>query len=355
MINLGSSQLKYPNDSIINIQPNQKILEYCSFEDSFIYKKNMLNALNTYFKCELHTSELVITGNIGLVLRMIISSFLPPNSLLLVENPTYYNVVTLIKSIKHELNYEYLNIQKDGIDIDQLETKLLNNKNKQIYLLITPYYHNPTGYTYCDHKLDKINELSKIYPNLTIISDEIYIYHHDVKPLYIKYNNKNIISLLGFSKILFGGIRHSCIISHKDNIISNEVENSNGIISSHDHYFINEYITNFNINDELVYRKKIFDITRTICIQKIKNHLNEYLTIINEEKGYWIWCKLKNHNINTTKLVDYLQQKNIFILNGDLFFFEKQKDKYIRFSSYNDLNIFEYAIKIIKKTLDKMN
>jgi len=95
--------------------------------------------------------------------------------------------------LKEEDNFE--------INLDDL-SKLINSKTK---LVIINNPNNPTGSFMSEKKIKKIVELLENYPNITILSDEIYskiIFDGNAMPSFLKYDNiiDRLIILEGWSK-----------------------------------------------------------------------------------------------------------------------------------------------------------
>eukprot|EP01084_Bolivina_argentea_P194444 333616_1 len=67
----------------------------------------------------------------------------------------------------------FINEQKQWeIDLNTFEKKLQNNSNIKAIILNTP--QNPTGYVTSKETMDKLVSILKKYPNIIIISDEVY-------------------------------------------------------------------------------------------------------------------------------------------------------------------------------------
>ena len=87
------------------------------------------------------------------------------------EEPTYFLAINIFKEFGFEI--ETINLEDDGLNLDELENKL-NNDDNQVKLLYTiPTFHNPTSITLSHTKRQKLAELSKKH-NLIILADEVY-------------------------------------------------------------------------------------------------------------------------------------------------------------------------------------
>ena len=75
------------------------------------------------------------------------------------EEPTYFLAINIFKEFGFEI--ETINLEDDGLNLQQLEDKL-NNDDNQVKLLYTiPTFHNPTSITLSHTKRQKLAELSK--------------------------------------------------------------------------------------------------------------------------------------------------------------------------------------------------
>lgn len=151
------------------------------------------------------------TGTQEAMLLSILSCLKIENEVVIVENPSYPGMSELSKILNKKILS--VDIEEDGINLEQLDTILKNNSVKLIYLM--PDFQNPMGFVMSQEKRQKILNLAELY-NFYIFEDNAYGYFnwHDNKPLKIKELDiqSRVIYAESFSKTLFPGIRLSIIV-----------------------------------------------------------------------------------------------------------------------------------------------
>ena len=155
-------------------------------------------------KCE-NGGTLVISGGqqgIDLVCKV----FLNAGDTVLVEDPTYLAALQIFNS--YEAKAVGVRAGEDGLDISDLENKIVEFKPKLIYLV--PTFSNPTGKTYSESNRKEIAALTAKY-GVYVVEDDPYArlrFSGDkINALYSYAKADNIIYITSFSKILSPGLR----------------------------------------------------------------------------------------------------------------------------------------------------
>ena len=151
--------------------------------------------------------SLFITNGVTGGLSLLCSLFTQKDSIIFVEEPTYFLAINIFKDFK--LDIRTISIEKDGLDVDELTAKIKEirkkDNNDQIFLYTIPTFHNPTSYTMSEKKREQLGNLCN-EEDLIVFADEVYqlLYFEDKDkpPPPLCYYNENIISLGSFSKIL---------------------------------------------------------------------------------------------------------------------------------------------------------
>lgn len=100
------------------------------------------------------------------ILYMVTEALCDPGDIVLVEDPTYFVYLGILQS--HGIKARGIKLDRDGLDLDQLERTLERLKRsgairrlKMLYLV--SYFHNPTGLTMSLEKKAKALELLRRY------------------------------------------------------------------------------------------------------------------------------------------------------------------------------------------------
>ncbi len=327
-------------------------------DDNFYQSKELLKEFleNNIYNIKINYNEFLICNNItGLILDLI-KHLENETDLFLIENPSYYIFNDLLK----DKETEYIKMNEDGIDLENLETILsdVNNRKKRILLIIVPYHQNPTCINYSLEKKEAIIELSNRYKNLTIISDEVYsLLSINEKenlldqPLFYmdKNKNSNIISVNSFSKSFIPSLKYGWIFANKDII---KLLNHDLIfkVSHFDIHIYNKILERGDLNYLIIQNNKLNTNLYEHQSKILKNQLSDYLEI-KSKIGIYFWCKIKN-KINISNFIKKCKENNLNITDGRIFFYNKQKDDedyYVRINLHNSNHEFENDMIEIKE------
>ena len=106
--------------------------------------KPLINYLLSYMKdkgVDISQKEVLITNGFTEGLEIVLDSFTNEGDKIICENPTHNTAIKIMKV--HGIDIVGVKMDKDGINLDDLNKKIKDNNIKFAY--ITPSYHNPTG------------------------------------------------------------------------------------------------------------------------------------------------------------------------------------------------------------------
>ena len=132
-------------------------------------------------------------GNTG-ALNLLISKYSQVGDCIIVENPSYFLAMNMFNEFGLEV--KGVNIECDGINIEELEKKIMDIDDEQnvIFYYMIPTHHNPTGITTSHEKRIKIAELCDKYANLYVIASKNYIDGKFFKNISTKFESRVDIS-----------------------------------------------------------------------------------------------------------------------------------------------------------------
>ena len=311
---------------------------------------NNLSKFDLQIEHLIHPNQIFMTnGNTG-ALHMLISKYNKANDYIIVENPTYFIALNIFK--EYNLNIEGVNIEPDGVNLNDLENTIINinNNNEQatLFYYMIPTHHNPTGITTTHEKRKKLAELCNKYNNLYIIADEVYHFltfssTFNYYPM-ADYHCK-MISLGSFSKILAPALRVGWIYQNNKErgLLNSAVLDSSGGMNPIGYKLI-EYALNKLDNirpiDEIINRNiEFLQFNRNIMLEYLAEFDN--IDYIRPYGGYFLWIKLNTIN-DSTKFLKFCEKYKVKFNPGSKFATDsKYFNEYIRlsFSYYlpNDL------------------
>lgn len=150
--------------------------------------------------------HLFVTGGASQALDLICTLFVPPGSVVCVEDPSYHLALNSLRD--HRLRLEGLPTDADGLVTDGLDERLARLKPALLYLI--PTFQNPTGATLPDARRERLVELARRH-DVIVVADEVY---HPLgtdlvpPPSFGRFvTGAPVLALGSFSKILAPGLR----------------------------------------------------------------------------------------------------------------------------------------------------
>lgn len=276
------------------------------------------------------------------------------NTTMIVGDPTYYGI---IHTFSENIKMICVPLEKDGMNLFELEKVLQNNKIDFLYTMIN--FESPTGIVWSEIKKRKLLELASKY-NFLIIEDdclsELYYNGQIVKPLKSMDKEERVIYLHSFSKIIMPGLRLGYMIVPSPIItemiaakFSSDISSS-GLLQFTLHLFLERGF----LKNHLEYLRKYFQKKLELILQeleKIKDVTIQYIPI----GGFYLWIKLPQ-NICSNYFYNILQDKGVSILPSSVFSLKDEIDNhYIRisFASVSDEEI-KIGVNILKTTLEEL-
>lgn len=259
------------------------------------------------------------------------------NKTILIEEPTYPQIIELIKL--YDISVITIPRKNQTLDIEKIKNIFIEYDIKFFY--ITSRFQNPLGFSLSKKEKIQILKLAKIY-NVYIVEDD-YMADFDNNskndPLYTYDSSDKVIYLKSFSKIMFPGLRVGvCVLPPQ-------------LSSTFKHYKINADISSSIFSQAALEFEKAKTFVDTVKIHPISNVL-EYLPP----------HALKTHiklpkNINEKKLIDLCKQDNVHLIKSDPYYFDVVDNPnyylLIELSNVSSSNI-EIATNLLLDNLEKL-
>lgn len=240
------------------------------------------------------------------------------------ENPTHH---TAIKNLRlHGFEITGIPMQRDGLDVDQLE-KVLQQQTEQFDLAyLTPSYHNPTGIVMSPAKRSAVMQLLTRY-QIPVIEDgfneELRYSGAHVAPLIATAGKGNGVIYIGsFSKVLFPGLRVGWVLADKALIDTLESMKRARTIhtSTIDQSILYQYLLNGNF-DKYVKKaraeyKRKYEWTKACC----ETHLPE--AQLSGDGGLHLFLTFPA-DLDTRQLLEACLAQGVIFTPGDRFFVQE--------------------------------
>ena len=353
-----------------------QLLQYGAIEGYPDIRNQMATWLSEKYYNNLHVSEklkinhkilpsqvFMTNGNTG-ALHLIMSKYTESTDTILVDNPTYFIALNMFK--EYGLKIEGVQMETDGTNLEDLESKIINaNSNPKykqnvLFYYMIPTHHNPTGITMTHAKRIKLAELCDKYDNLYIIADEVYHFLSWSESLeyypMADYHPK-MISLGSFSKILAPAMRVGWIYQNtsldkyeesygfifgETSLSKSAVLDSSGGINPIGFKFVEHALKLTNGTrpiDSII--KNHVEYLKQNC-QMMVEYLEQYSNVdfIEPTGGYFIWLTLKTIK-DVSEFAKYCEKNKVKFHAGNKFSTDNSYTSAARlsFSYYNSSDL----------------
>ncbi len=181
-------------------------LQYGAEQGDGYFREVLSQFLSNGYGFGVQPDRLFISSGASQALDLICTLFVPPGSVVCVEEPSYFLALNILAD--HRLRVVSLPTDEHGLIVDGLAERLAELKPAMLYLI--PTFQNPTGATLPHDRRKRLVELSHQYDFL-IVADEVYHFlNYTATPptsfgAYI--DDGHVLALGSFSKILAPGLR----------------------------------------------------------------------------------------------------------------------------------------------------
>lgn len=352
--------------NIINSWDQQKAIfamQYGSTEGFPLLVEILKKRMKEKKGIDLNNQNLIITTGGQQAIFLISRVLIDTDDIIFVEEPSFIGAMASFLSCLG--NLIGIPLEKDGVDINLLEKKILElaKKGKKAKFFYTiPNFQNPTGVTLSQEKRKRLYEISQKY-NLIIIEDDPYgdLYfsgqEEDYAPIKSYGNDSPIVYIGSFSKILCPGFRLGWIIG--DNQIIEKValakQSVDACSSSFGQVLAFDYLEKNLIDNYLYKMKKIYNEKKNIMIKKIQEYMPNLVKYTNPNGGFFIYIDLPD-NVSGEKLFYNTIKDNVAFVTGEPFHTDsKEGDRHIRlsFSNSSEQQI-DFGIKVIGEAIKNL-
>lgn len=247
-------------------------------------------------------------------------AFLNKGDCVLVEEPTYLAVLHILKT--YEAKAIGVKSGDDGLDLEDLEEKIIKNKPKMLYLV--PTFSNPTGKTICLEKRKAIAKLCKKY-SLVLLEDDPYCelrYDGERLPSIKSFDDDGyVVYTVSFSKTISPGLRTALTVGHKD-IIRKLVLGKQATdvhTSSLSQAIVDSYLRKNLMDGYLEKVIPLYKEKKDRMLNKMEELFPKEVTFTKPEGGLFIWVTLPNYMNAKELFTEAVAQKVAFVC-GDSFY-----------------------------------
>jgi 2-aminoadipate transaminase len=253
------------------------------------------------------------------------------------ENPGYPGAIAILGGAR--VRALAVSVETDpgrtghiGLDVDNLETVLLQNRVK--FLLVTSDFHNPTGTVLPLAERRRLLELAAHY-QVPVIEDGIYsrlrLRGSAIPSLKMLDTAGNVIHIDSFSKTAFPGLRVGWCIGAESAIERLRlVKQSTDLHTDQlSQAAMAEFMRRGYFARHLVKMRKIYRSRLTAMEEALEKHMPDGTSWTHPEGGMSLWVTLPS-GFDAGELLIHARERGILFLPGRYFYSQQPKPNTLR-------------------------
>lgn len=339
-INLASIAL---NPDLISVEAFKKVLievldrdqgyafGYQESQGFYPLRESIASDLKKYgVKAEASTMQIISGAQQGI--DIVAKALLNYGDYVFTENPTYPGAIAAFRSRGAKI--VEINMEEDGINIEELEDKLRKFRPKLMYVM--PNIQNPTGSSYSIAKRNRLMGLARYY-NAIILEDdyisELSYGKEMMAPLKAIDRDERVIYLKSFSKIFMPGLRLA-FLTMPERLVNRLLaikHNSDISTSGLTQRAFDLYLRKGIWHEHITAIRKMYLDRFKLTLATIEEFLPKSVKYVKPQGGLSIWLTLPL-GVSAKEIVEEAQNRQVLITEGTPFFPRQAIDRYIRIS-----------------------
>ncbi len=312
-------------------EPND--ISYGSKEGDVRFVESLATFLGENYGQQVRTDSLLLSGGVSQALDFICTQLSRPSDIIIVEEPCYFLAYQIFKD--HGLNIITVPIDRDGMDLDVLETLLSRVKPTFVYTI--PTYQNPSGRSMSTARRKRLIALSQSHDFL-IVADEVYqlLSYHGAPPAAFgtMLAGDTVLSVGSFSKILAPGLRLGWIQTSNKRVrqlTKAGLLNSGGSINQFTSMIVKQALDSGLAQNHLAKLRTVYRDRVITMDAALREQLSDHVSWTKPEGGYFFWLKLIKH-VDVKALNERASALQVEFHPGTLFSNNEGMQDYIRLS-----------------------
>lgn len=273
-------------------QPRQ--LNYGEREGDPLFRTALADFLGPEYRQAVAPDSLFLTAGNSQALDFVCSVFTRPGDTVIVEEPSYFLAFRIFED--HGLNIVSVPVDRDGMDIDSLESVLTRIKPSLVYTI--PSFNNPAGISMSAGRRSRLADLSREH-GFIVAADEVYqlLWFEQPPPpaMGTLIDQGNVLSLGSFSKILAPGLRLGwiqCGTALRERILDSGVVNSGGSFNHFTSLVVREVLASGSQQDLLEHLRASYAARAAAMQEALQEHLAGLARWSRPGGGYFFWLEL---------------------------------------------------------------
>lgn len=286
--------------------------------------------------------NILITSGSQQGISLASNAFIDPGDYIITEYPTYVGAILCFNF--NQARYAVVEMDHDGMLVDQLEDNIKKYKPKLIYTVSS--FQNPTGITMSLERRKALINIALKY-NIPILEDSPYkdirFAGEDVATLK-ELGGDIVISLGTFSKICAPGLRVAWVNAHKSilRIFEKIKQGADMQSNTFTQLIVNEIVRSGKLDGHIEKIKENYGKKCQLMLDQMEKHFPAGFTWTHPEGGLFIWVEMLK-SMSASKLLPKAIEKKVAYVYGAPFFPGNKGDNTFRlnFSNASHENIIE--------------
>lgn len=334
-----------PDSSIFNYSDPQGLPELVET----LEEKSAQNGI------DMSRNDIIVTDGFQQAFNLVTELLVQTGEVVIVENPTYQAIVNLIQAKR--IKALPVPVDENGLRVDAVERLLVKNDVKLI--ILTPTFHNPTGYVMSIERRRRLLELAAQH-QVPIFEDNCLAdlrYDGIVVPSLKALDKANVvISAYSFSKTLVPGIRLGYLVLPREVSLTllrlkrATEKGGNYLIQKALDMFINKGYYKHQVN--LVRRN--YRERRDVLLFAMSHYFPKSIKFTRPQGGLSVWVYLPEH-LSSLKLYQFARAAGVDFAVGNYFDVYRQECGGFRLSfACLEENKIEIGIERLANVLKKL-
>jgi 2-aminoadipate transaminase len=285
------------------------------------------------------SEQLLITDGCQQAIDLLCKAFLRPGDAVALENPAYPGAIAIfagarVRTLAVGVEADSARTGHAGLDIEALETVLLQNRVK--FIFVTPDFHNPTGTCLPVAQRRRLLEIAAHY-QVPVIEDGIYsrlrLRGNAVPSLKSLDRSGNVIHIDSFSKIAFPGLRVGWCIGPESVIErlrllkqTTDLHTDQLAQAAMAEFMRRGYLARYTAKMKKIYRSRLETME-----EALGKHMPEGMAWTHPEGGLSVWVTLPT-GVDAAELLIHLRERGVIFVPGRFFYFQHPQPNALRLS-----------------------
>ena len=269
--------------------------------------------------------DVIVTSGAQQALELCLKLFVDGTDTVIVENPSFSSSINSIQNYSSKVLS--VTIREDGMDLDELESILQNNKIKLLYTI--PTFQNPSGTTMPLAKRQRLLSLAQTYDFVIVEDDPYGELRFDGTPvptLKALDRSGRVLYISTFSKILSPGVRVGWLAADASVIAKAELFKQMDDVHTAmlAQLFVYTYLQHNDLEQHI---RVAIDCYREKCgimLSAMHKYFPKQCRFVEPEGGIFIWCTMPE-GFDSGILLQKALERDVVFVPGNAFTLETEQ------------------------------